>query len=207
MIVAAMAILVVGALSFVGDDDPRVAGPSPSASPLRPTAAPSRTPLATAVPVPRTPTPPFATPVASPAFSVGPGPSLGPIPTGAATPFAVQVNIGAGFVTFGGTYDRSLRILDPRARFGTSERIAWSAELSTPTNSWELLNRTFKLDLANGTEQLVDERGERSQVAAAEIVASSMRPIDRLAGPGIYVMRYVRGADVLAEGYFEVVGS
>lgn len=202
VVVAAVAVLGVGALSLIGDDG-GVAGASPSPTSVatsRPTALPTAR---------RTLAPPSAasSPTTAPAASFAPAPSFGPLQTAGTTPFALQIQVGPGYVTFGTQRESNLRITNPGTHFAIDERILWSAALSEPTDTWLIRSTVFKVDLANGTEQLVDERGEKARVELAELVSSSLVPRERLDGPGIYVMRYFRGGQLLSEGYFQVTGN
>ena len=200
VVVAAVAVLGVGAMSFI-DDDAGVGAASPSPSslaasvaPAAPTTAPGTLPAQSAAP----------SPTIDPGQNLTPEPSLEPLPTAGATPFELQVQVGPGFITFGTERNRNLRITDARTQFPIDERMVWSAELIEPTDTWLLSSRIYKVDLENGTERLVDERGEKARVAAATLVSSSLVPARRLDGPGIYVMRYVQDGRALSTGYFEV---
>jgi len=203
VVVAAVAVLGLGALSLIGDEGGvAISSPSPSSvasslPPASPTAAPRTLPPPSAA----------ASPMESPGASFTPAASLEPSPSAGATPFALEVRVGPGFVTFGTERNNNLRITNPGTEFALDQRIVWSAALSEPTDTWLLRSIVYKVDVADGTERLVDERGERARVADAQLVSSSLVPRRRLDGPGIYVIRYTRGAQLLAEGYFRVTGN
>jgi hypothetical protein len=205
VVVAAMAVLGVGALSLIGDEG-GVAAASPS-----PTSVAFSLPPASPTPAPRTlPPPPTASPIptTAPAASFTPVPSFGALPTASAGASPdLQVRVGPGYVTFGTQRNGNLLITNPRTQFAINERILWSAALSEPTNTWLLSSTVHKVDVEGGSERLVDQRGERARVGGAQLVSSSLVPRQRLDGPGIYVMRYSRGAQLLAEGYFQVSGN
>jgi hypothetical protein len=115
------------------------------------------------------------------------------------------VQVGPGYVTFGTRADRQLRIVDPTARFAIGNRIVWSAYLTTPADSVDLRVQIFKVD---GTppagERLVQDDPVTPVARGAQIFQRRIRPADVLDGPGIYVVRYVRGTDILAQGSLEI---
>jgi hypothetical protein len=115
------------------------------------------------------------------------------------------VQIGEGFVTFGTKADDQLRIIDPRSVFGVSERIVWSAFLSERADAAELRIQISKLDSTQVSgERLIADRAVSVDVRGAQLFQDRIRPQAALEGPGIYVVRYVRGTDVLSEGFLEI---
>ena len=205
VVVAAMAVLGVGALSLIGDEaGVAAASPSPTSVAFSPAPA-SPTPVTRTLPPPPTAPP---SPTIAPAASFTPVPSFGALPTASAgAPPDLQVRVGPGYVTFGTQRNGNLLITNPRTQFAIDERILWSAALSEPTNTWLLSITIHEVNVADGTERLVDQRGERARVGGAELVSSSLVPRQRLDGPAIYVMRYSRGSQLLAQGYFQVTGN
>lgn len=191
IVLAAVAVLGVGALNFVGGDDasPRPRSPSPVAG-------------ASASPLPAlSPTLP-ASPTASPLPPASPSPS--PEPSPEATPFEVEVLEGPGYITFGTQSTSNLRIANPRVTFALNERMTLSAQLSEPAASADMTILISKLDPETGEEEEVAEQAVRPDVSSASVFLRNLRPDRALDGTGIYVMRYVRGDEVLSEGWFEV---
>lgn len=190
VVAAAVGVLVVFSLTFMGGGgSPRASstataiaraslGTLPPIPSIAPTVRPAPTARSTAVP--------------SAAASV------------AATPFQLEVRVGPGFVTFGTLNDPSLRITDPRTSFGLEERIAWSANLSEPASSISMSIEIHKRDRQSEAEELVRQDEVRPVVTSAQIFLRRLRPSNVLDGPGIYVVRYLRGEEVMAEGHFEV---
>jgi hypothetical protein len=155
-------------------------------------------------------------PTASPApsaTSVGSSPSASPAPasqspTPTASPFVPTVQVGPGFVTFGTQVKPDRTIADPRATFVPSDRISWSGYLSEPADWKDLTVRLFKMDdgAPNG-ERLLSEGDARPHENAQQIYQrQDVNPNRALNGPGIYVVRYYKGDQVLSEGYFELGG-
>ena len=155
-------------------------------------------------------------PTASPAPTatiVGPSPGASPVPaspspTPTASPFVPTVQIGPGFVTFGTQLNGDGTVADPRALFVPSDRIAWSGYLSEPADWKDLTVRLFKLDgAANNGERLLSEGDARPHENATQMFQrQDVNPNRALNGPGVYVVRYYKGDQVLAEGYFELGG-
>lgn len=126
-----------------------------------------------------------------------------PTPTLAAVPTDAPV-VGSGLIRFGTGYDtNTLAITGARSTFARTYRpIAWSAEFSEPagatTLTWILAKvtggsvettiTTQDVTISNPQDDLVANKGD-----LAFIVGN---------GKGTYVMRYLRGATVLAEGRF-----
>jgi hypothetical protein len=115
------------------------------------------------------------------------------------------VQVGPGFVTFGTRADATLHVLDPRATFAANERITWSAFLTARADSSELRLKIFKLDpAAVGGETPISDDEVSPLVRNAQIFQHRLRPDAELQGPGIYVVRYLRGIELMSEGYFQV---
>ena len=183
-------VLAAGALAFMRDSPAATASPPRTTFvPFSPSAAPSATPIAT----------PLAT--ATPAGS--------PVPSG--TPTALPTNppplvqIGEGYVTFGTRADDTLHIVDPKSVFKLNERIVWSAFLSERADSVDLLVRISKMDPTQiGGERVISDTPVTPLVRNAQIFQNRIRPGQNLDGPGLYAVRYLRGEDVLAEGFLEI---
>ena len=97
---------------------------------------------------------------------------------------------GTGVITFGTAYDPDdLSIPQPRASFKTTtKKIAWSASLLTPAGATSL---TLILAVSDPSFDVLANEADLALL------------LDRKAGT--YVMRYLRGSDVLAEGQFALV--
>jgi hypothetical protein len=118
------------------------------------------------------------------------------------------VQVGPGFVTFGTRLTNDRTVADPRASFAPSDRIAWSAYLTAPANAENVTAYLFKLDdTTEDGERLLSEGGARPNVKNSDhFTRSGIRPERDLDGPGIYLVRYVKGDIVVAEGYFVLTG-
>ncbi len=187
VLVLATGLLAVGAIAFVGGRNPT---PSPRASvvALNPSMLPSLSPLPTTIP----------TSAASPTDG-GPSPSSDASSGPPATP--PLIGVGPGFVTFGTKVDRELKVIDPRTEFTRSERITWSAYLIAPADASALRLLVLKSeDSAPGGERLIADEIVESSVSPAQIYVRRIRPERFLEGPGVYVVRYLRGDQLLAEG-------
>jgi hypothetical protein len=190
IIVLAMTVLAAGALAFLN---------GPTASPRRPTPSPEPSVITT----------PSATFSPEASASIAPeSPSAAPSTSGAPpspspSPFVPEVNVGPGFVTFGTKPGEDVTIADPRATFAMADRIRWSAYLTEPVNSIDLRVRVLKLDPeAENGERLISEADVRPRVNGAQRFGRRIDPRQALDGPGIYVVRYLRGDTVMSEGYF-----
>ncbi len=167
----------------------------PGATPTRqvgPTASPA--PSATAV----GPSP------SAPSSLVPTSPSLAPT----ASPFVPFVQVGPGYVTFGTRLNADRTVADPRALFVPSDRLVWSGFLTEPANSADLTVRLFKLDdTAPNGERLLSEGDARPAGRAQDhYTRQDLNPNRALDGPGVYLVRYLKGEQVLSEGYFELGG-
>ncbi len=186
-------VLAAGALAFMGDLPG--ASPTPRRSPSFVAATPT---------VDASPSEPSASPTTAPSPTVIPTIPV-VVPTPAATTLPPLVQIGEGFVTFGTRADNQLHIIDPRSSFRINERIVWSAYLTTRADSSELRVHIFKLDsTAEGGERLIVDDAVTPSVRNAQVFERRLRPRAALDGPGIYVVRYMRGVNVLSEGFLEI---
>jgi hypothetical protein len=204
VVAGAIGVLVVGALAFTrGGGAENSPGPTAiAAESASPRSAPA-TAAATLVPATASPTLgafPSSAPGGSPGAS--PGGSAGVSP--GASPFELEVREGPGFVTFGTEANSRLEVTDPGTSFGADERITWSALLIEPASSDSLRVVIARFDPATGVEEPVREEEVRPRVASAQRFLRRIRPSEGLEGPGVYVIRYVRGDEVMAEGFFEV---
>lgn len=190
VVVAALGVLAVGAVAFVGN------GGSP-------TVVPGRTGIPGLSPLPR------VTSLATPGFTADTGIPTPTAPASVALPtagvsFVPQVNVGPGYITFGTKSDSQLHIVDPQVTFEPGQRIVWSAFLVDTANSVDLRIHTFRLDTALGTETLIADEEVTPVVQGSQLFVRRFRAGGVLQEPGVYVVRYVRGAQVMSEGYFEI---
>ena len=108
-------------------------------------------------------------------------------------------------MTFGTRADSSLHIEDPKSVFRVNERIVWSAFLSERADSVNLLVRISKIDpAAIGGERVISDSPVTPLVRNAQIFENRIRPASALEGPGIYAVRYIRGEEILSEGFVEI---
>lgn len=114
---------------------------------------------------------------------------------------------GTGVVTFGTSYDPDdLSIPDPRTRFkSTYSPIAWSASLIEPAGATSL---TFVIasQSATGVERIIIKEDVDVSDPAFDVMANQADlalVVGRVSGT--YVVRYLRGSTVLAEGTFTLV--
>ena len=192
-----LGILAAGALAFIGDRRP----PSAAGSTARSTFAPASSSPSLAI----LSLPPFSAEPSQSVLPSTPGVTASaqlPSPPASGQP---QVQVGAGFVTFGTQADRQLRIVDPGSSFPIDARVVWSAFLTAPADSIELRVQIFKVDGTppNG-ERLITDDAVAPVVRGAQIFQRRIRPADTLDGPGIYVVRYVRGTEILSQGSLEI---
>jgi hypothetical protein len=112
-----------------------------------------------------------------------------------------------GVITFGVSYDpETLDIPEPLTRFKrTFPRIAWSADLAHGVNgafvSWVVVRQS-----ETGDEETmfdVEEPIDGSSVTSLANAGNLAAHVDNVAGT--YVMRYLNGREVLAEGVFTLV--
>lgn len=182
-------VLAAGALAFMRESPAATASPRRTTSVAASPSAPSATPV------------PTLRATATPAESAPPSGSPTPLPTN--PPPLVQ--IGEGFVTFGTRADNSLHIVDPKSVFRLNERIVWSAFLSERADSLDLLVRISKMDSTQiGGELVISESSVTPLVRNAQIFQNRIRPGTDLDGPGIYAVRYMRGEEIMSEGFLEI---
>ena len=114
---------------------------------------------------------------------------------------------GTGTITFGRAYDpETLTIPSAVTRFKrTFREIAWSADLIRPVSGSFVTWLVVGLE-STGTELPVFDVEEPTNQAGATILANA-GDLALLVGhvAGTYVMRYLDGSEVLAEGSFTLV--
>jgi hypothetical protein len=125
----------------------------------------------------------------------------------AIAPMTLARETGPGVITFGTAYDaKTLEIAKPLTRFKrTFPEIAWSTQLSrgvdAATMSWVVVRRS-----TSGAEKVVfnvDEPIDGPEIVAVANSGDLALCVGNVAGT--YVMRYLDGNDVLAEGTFTLV--
>jgi len=204
VVLVAMALLAVGGFALIGD---LAGGASPSTSPVAgATSSPGASPGAAS--------PSAATPSGSPATGASASPGGQPTtssdvasPSPPAT-FVPQIEEGPGYVTFGTKTNRKLRVTDPRATFSADDaRVVWSAYLSSPADAADLHIEILKIDptAANG-KRVLWNHGLTIKAKGAQIYQSYLRTRTALDGPGVYEVQYLRGNELLADGFFEYTG-
>ena len=154
-----------------------------------------------------TASPPPQSPSAQPSATTTPvRGSPGPTPT--ASPFVPTVQVGPGFVTFGTQLNPDQTVADPRATFVASDRLVWSAFLTEPADAADVTVKLYKLDdTAPNGERLLSQGDARPPATASlHFSRKDINPKRALDGPGIYLVRYLKGDQVLAAGYFELGG-
>lgn len=195
VVMGAVALLGLGALAFVGDDRDDERRPSPTTvaleSPSPPPSPPPATPL---------PTEPPATPATTPATSPQPTPDT---MTPAPTPFEITVEEGPGHITFGTGRGSNLSVSQPGTTFELGQRIFYSARLveTTPTDAVSI--RVSKYDVEQDAETAVTELSVNTRIPRFHTLRQRLNT-SNLDGPAIYVMRFMRGDNTLAEGWFEI---
>jgi hypothetical protein len=187
VVIAALVLMVGVTYAFLGRSQP------PPAAVVSPT--PGETIVAS--PTPLLPTP---VPTATPALT----PTPEPTPTPAPTPFELEVREGPGAVTFGSRVDEDLRITDPTLVFPDRGRIRWVAELAEPLGASEVDIEISLLDPSDMSEEVVNPLVQEIDDENAIRILRTGRIQALFAGPGIYAVRYVRGDEVLAEGYLQI---
>jgi hypothetical protein len=188
VVLGAVAALGIGALNFLGG------------SPLAPPAT-SPTPTAGAIVSP----PPIVSPSPAPASPTAPPtPSPTPEPTPEPTPFEVEVREGPGYVTFGTNVNNNLRVTDARAVFELGERMTISAQMTEPAGSAEMVIHFYQYDPQTDSEEFLLEQEVRPRVSSASVFSRRVNTSNLFDEPGFYVMRYLRGDEVMSEGWFEL---
>lgn len=113
----------------------------------------------------------------------------------------------AGVITFGTSYDpETLDIPEPLTRFKrTFPTIAWSADLAHGVNSAFVSWVVVRLAETGDEETMFDVEEPIDDASITNLANSGNLAlhVDNLAGT--YVMRYLNGHEVLAEGFFTLV--
>ena len=149
-------------------------------------------------------------PTSDPTPTPSPAPTAVPItPTPEATPAPTftppAVAVGPGSITFGTNGDSNYRVTDPKTTFGIDEPMVWSAYLTQPADSADMIIRIWRLDSPDQAEPLlVREDAVTPNVRGVQIFFRRLRPIGASAGPGLFRIAYIRGDQVLSEGSFLV---
>lgn len=188
VVLGAVAVLGIGALNFLGGSPLAPPGASPT---------PTGAAVASPPPIP-SPSPPPATPMPSPT------PEPTPDPTPEPTPFEVEVREGPGYVTFGTNVNNNLRVTDARAVFELGERMTISAQMIEPAGSAEMTIHFYRYDPQTGGEEFLLEQDVRPRVSSASVFSRRVNTSNLFDEPGFYVMRYLRGDEVMSEGWFEL---
>jgi hypothetical protein len=167
-------------------------GASPEASPAGSAAA---SPTAAATAVVATLPPASVDPSAQPTAEI----------TAPPTPFVPAVNAGPGYITFGTESNSQLQVTDPKTVFGPDERMVWSAYLTDTANSADLRIVVLKLDPeAPDGQRQVAENEVRPVANGVQRFLRRLRVATIIDGPGLYTVRYLRGAEIMSEGSFLV---
>jgi hypothetical protein len=204
VVLVAMALLAVGGFALISNlaggassSPSTVAGASPSPGVSQGAASPSA-----------------ASPSRSAPIGASGSPDTQPTPSGSApspspsAKFVPQVQVGPGYVTFGTRVNSKLRITNPRATFSSDDaRVVWSAYLSSPADAANLQIEILKLDpTASDGKRVLWNHGLTINVKGAQIYQSYLRTGTALDGPGVYEVQYLRGSELLADGFFEYTG-
>ena len=74
-----------------------------------------------------------------------------------------------------------------------------------PANSVDLRVQIFKVDETASTgERLILDEAVTPLVQQAQVFQRRIRPSEVLEGVGVYVVRYVRGTEILSQGSVEI---
>ncbi len=201
VVLVAMALLAVAAFGLIGD---LTGGPSLPPSQL---AQASATPAGSqGTGSTDTAEPSGSQPSGSPGAQPTPTDN-GPTPTPQST-FVPQIEEGPGFITFGTKTNKGLRITDARVTFSSDDpTVVWSAYLSSPANAADLHVQIFKLDpSAKDGKRLLWDHQLTIHAKGAQIYKSHLRTHTALDGPGVYEVQYLRGDELLSDGYFQFIG-
>lgn len=206
VVLVAMAMLTVAAFAVIGDLS---ASPSPSASLIAqssPSPSPSTGATSSASPAPSGSQ--GVPPSSSPGGESSPPASPVATPTPPPGSFAPQVQVGPGYVTFGTKTNAKLHITNARATFSSQDpRIMWSAHLTSPADAADLHIHIYELDASvSGGRRLLWDHQLTIHAKGAQIYKSYLRTKTALRGPGIYEVQYLRGNEVLADGFFKFTG-
>lgn len=117
--------------------------------------------------------------------------------------------VHSGVVEFGSAYaNNPLRIVQPHSSFGPNDTVAWVAHLAQDAGTTSL------------TREFIRVRRGGHKIAVYQTVVTLSSPSDNALGlalpvsalatkgvtsPGTYILRYLRGSTVLAEGTFTLV--
>jgi hypothetical protein len=186
VIVGAFGLLAVAAWTFAGRGSSPAVSPTPTTQAVAsPTASPSPTRSPTAVP--------SSSPTPTATLPASPSP----------TPLTIEVREGPGAITFGTQFDpNTLRIVDATTTFPARGRFYWSAQLAEAAGAPELLITVSAYDPATGAETPVSEESWPVENQQATIFLRRLQMQRLVDGPGVYVVRYMRGDILLAEGFF-----
>jgi hypothetical protein len=190
VVVAAVGVLGVGAMGFLGDGGTAVV-------PGSPTPTPTAQPSPTLTPGPTTTAPPSPTAIPTPT----------PEPTPSPTPFAIEIREGAGNIWFGSDYRTNPgRIVGASTTFSPGDPIAWIADLGSRANTNAVRIEVHRYDPADDSEVLTWDEDFTFSNSTARRFLRRFNNVNALTdGPGIYVVRYSIGGNVRAEGYFRLI--
>jgi hypothetical protein len=125
-------------------------------------------------------------------------------PTEEPEPTPTPTPEGAGIITFGTAFDPdTLEITKPKEAFTAKEEIAWSAYLIEPVGATSVTFILAKVS-KGGSESIQLSQDIDVSSPDSDVFANKVALGDLLDGKGTYVMRYVRGGTVLAEGRFTI---
>ena len=138
-------------------------------------------------------------PTPTPRASSTPAPTIRPV---TAAPF-----VGTGPMTFGVEYaPDSFLIVKPATKFSVGvKEIAWNAALRQPAGTRALTFRVARLSKGGAEEVLHSESVPLSDPLAMIVAAPSDIATAAKHEPGTYVVRLLRGDDVMAEGTLTLV--
>lgn len=119
-----------------------------------------------------------------------------------------QAGAAPGSITFGTILDSGLVISDPATSFDANvPQIAWSAVLKDKVGATSI-TLVFASVAADGSETVIQQTDVPVSSPDFNVLGSGGVDLATLAGnaPGTYVLRYIRGGTVLAEGEFALTG-
>lgn len=130
-----------------------------------------------------------------------------PVPALQPTTIPATPVVGSGRISFGTGYDpTTLKVTGAKSTFGVkSKSIAWSAEFTEQAGATEL-TLVLASKRQGGAEESIHQEAISISNPAFGILANQA-DLASIVGnrPGTYVLRYLRGAVVLAEGEFTLV--
>lgn len=114
---------------------------------------------------------------------------------------------GTGTITFGVAYDpETLAIPSALTRFKrTFREIAWSADLTRPVNGSLVTWLVVRLDSTGAERPVFDVEEPTDQMGGTRLANAGDLALLLGHAEGTYVMRYLEGNEVLAEGSFTLV--